>query len=356
MPRSLGKIRVMIASSALFDMREETTIWKEDPQKYDQYMYENQDVPCKPGAVFGLVQNMFDMNKKLKPFLGEDLFEILIVTKNAVTSSGLRTEKSLLHYKFPQEAVFYYGGAPISINDHRAFETDLLLTTDYKDAQTAVDHDIAAAVMEPKRGDYETMSGRVKFWFDFDAVVSGGSAEAVFQEKGLDFYKKHEKKHANVPLEIGPFGSFLKKLSLIAKDFEGLSKEFNEQSIFRPIELSILTARGTDARLRAMNTLTELGIHIHKTRMLSGASKAPWLRENLPAIFFDDQPVHLKEGSIYVPCGHVFYPTGTPMHKIWQKRQEEKHAKEQKQDTAKKTTKKVTKKTTKKTTNKRAPS
>lgn len=301
MGRPLGKIRVMVSSSALFDMREENALWEKDQDEYIKYMHDNQDTPLKPGTCFELVQSMYEANKKL----GYTLFEVLIVTKNAMNSSGLRTEKSILHYGFPQESIFFYNGSPVPMGDHEAFETDLLLTTCKIDAQNAVDANIAAALMEPRSGDYAVHS-KLKFWFDFDAVVAGGSSELVYKEKGLAPYKQFEAENGNTPLENGPFENLLKKLTLV-------SRELKEQGHKDIMELGILTARGGTARLRAMRTMEDRGIEVDVARLLSGADKDPWIKTNKPSIFFDDQRVHLEKSCAYTPCGHVLYPTGSPM-------------------------------------------
>lgn len=319
MGRPLGKIRVMVSSSALFDMREEDALWKKDQAEYIQYMHKNQDVPLKPGACFELVQSMYEANKKV----GYPLFEILIVTKNAISSSGLRTEKTILNYGFPQESVFFYNGSPVPMGDHEAFETDLFLTTCKIDAQNAVDANIAAAIMEPRSGDYGVHS-KLKFWFDFDAVVAGSSSELVYKEQGLAPYKKFEADNGNTPLENGPFENLLKKLTIV-------SKELKAQGHRDVMELGILTARGGTARLRAMRTMEDRGIEVDVARLLSGADKHPWIATNKPSIFFDDQRVHLESSCAYTPCGHVLYPTGSPMFE-YMRAQEAKAANDNKTD------------------------
>lgn len=302
MPRPLGKLRVLVSSSVLFDMENEHLIWEQDPQAYMEHMFKNKDVTLKKGACFHFVERLLSINEATE---NKDLIEISLFSKHD-EYTGQRIEQSIKDHGLEFHMRSYVKGRPLSPNDLRAYGCDLLLTTDETDAQTAIDNGVAAAIIHAPNGDYENDNPTLNLWFDGDAVAFGDSAERVYKDKGLEGYRKHEFNNASNVVEAGPFTAFLQKLSTLKKDAQ--SADFNF-----PVKMMLITARGGAAAHRAMNTIHAHGIEFDEMHYLGGASKRDFLKEHEADIFFDDQIAHTGPASEVLACGIVPYRTGSPM-------------------------------------------
>lgn len=328
MARPLGKIRIMVSASALFDLREEDEIYKKDPKAYIDMMVGMREVPLKKGAAFEFIRGMLELNKVAAAAgYKESLVEITLFSKND-TRSGLRIENSIQHYGFDFEMRSYVNGRALNGQDLDAYGTDLFLTTNQKDAQIAIDAGVAAAVMNPRASDYAfRQDGKMHLWFDGDAVAFGDTAERRYRDEGLENYKRMEQEDRNNPVEAGPFTAFLVKLGQ-------LREEFKQQKMNFPIHLSLLTARGGKAAARAMETINRLGISFDDSHFMGGAKKRTYLAKFDVDIFFDDQVAHTGPGSEVVPCATVPYRTGSAMFEFMAKQEAAKTVKAQAKENA----------------------
>ena len=209
------------------------------------------------------------------------------------------------------------GGKDVSEQDLDAFGTDLFLTRNEKDAQRAINHDVASAVVNfPPNGTYYNRSENepVRIWVDGDAVTFGSSSELVYREVGLDKYWAFEAENFDKELEEGPFTGVLAKISK-------LNEQFPEGK--KPFELSLLTARGSLSAARVFNIAAHHGIVFNgRSVFLGGTSKADILKVYKPDLFVDDQMVHLEDSRKYCPTGLVAYKEGSPMYEFHKKAQE----------------------------------
>ena len=68
--------------------------------------------------------------------------------------------------------------------------------------------------------------------------------------------------------------------------------------------------------MRVIKTLRKWGVYVDEAYFLGGLSKDKVLRAFGAHIFFDDQDVHLKSSSKFVPSGRVPYAFDSPLLKL----------------------------------------
>lgn len=320
MPRPLGHLRIMMSSRVLFDLEEADGIFKEKgPGAYADYMrgrgeYSGAFDPAlkgralKKGPLYDFAKALLDLNEvnekpivELGFFCKDDQETALPIFRNLdVGDMGV-----LVEYRVAT------AGNPLAQEIHDAFSTDLLLTRNPQDAQTAIDNGIAAAVINfPPHGTYDHngKSHPVRLFVDCDAVVFGGSSEVRYRTQGLEIYRDLEGKEFDQLLEPGPFTAVLAKMSQLNSEFpKGQS----------PFTITALTARGGIAAARVMTIAEGLGIRFNGgIFFMGGASKSEVIKAQRPHLYLDDQDVHLDAAKPYCPTGLVAYPAGSAMHRL----------------------------------------
>ncbi|SDZ53483.1 5'-nucleotidase [Jannaschia faecimaris] len=134
--------------------------------------------------------------------------------------------------------------------------------------------------------------------FDGDAVVFSEESDLIYKNDGLKAFFEHEQINAKNPMNAGPFGQFLKKLS-----------ELRAEHIFEPgvskVRIGLVTARNAPAHERVIHTLRAWGAPADEAHFVGPNSKAPFLRAMGAHIFFDDQEKHVLGAASVVAAGHV---------------------------------------------------
>jgi 5'-nucleotidase len=69
------------------------------------------------------------------------------------------------------------------------------------------------------------------------------------------------------------------------------------------LHVAIVTARNAPAHERAIKSMKDWGVTVNDAFFLGGIDKAPILETLKPHIYFDDQRINLKAGS--VPSVHI---------------------------------------------------
>jgi len=138
----------------------------------------------------------------------------------------------------------------------------------------------------------------VRIAFDGDAVVFSPESDEIYKEQGLQAFLKHERDNAKKPMAGGPFGEFLKKLSILRHIY------MNEEGFSR-VRIAIVTARNAPAHARVVHTLREWGTPADEAHFVGTRAKGPILKAFGAHIFFDDQERHVLGASAVVPAGHV---------------------------------------------------
>ena len=144
----------------------------------------------------------------------------------------------------------------------------------------------------------ESIGDEVRIAFDGDAVVFSSESDEVYKRHGLQAFLDHERQNATLPMAGGPFGTFLKKLSLLRELY---LKEDGVSSV----RIAIVTARNAPAHARVVHTLRAWGTPADEAHFVGSRPKAPILKAFGAHIFFDDQEKHVLGASVVVPSGHV---------------------------------------------------
>ncbi len=297
---------VGVSSTALFDLSEEDRHFreaeaanKEDAIKaYRDAMRKLEEQPLPPGSAMPVVKALLALNKH-KSIGDPPIVEVVVMSRNS-PETGVRVLNSIRSTGLAITRSAFTGGEPVAPLLH-AYSVDLFLTTDAKDAQSAINaRTCAAAIIRGTLPANYDDDGRVHIAFDGDAVLFDESSEVRYKEQGMAAFHTHESTHENTPLGDGPYANLLRK---IAQMQERLPTRIE----YSPVRVSIVTARNAPSDLRVIKTLRHWGVYVDEAYFLGGLKKAPVLKAIKAHIFFDDQDVHLDEAVSVVPSGKVPY-------------------------------------------------
>lgn len=305
MPLDLSDILVVgVSSRALFDLEKENEIFeKEGITGYRKYQQENEDEPLCPGTAFYLVQSLLHLNTDAK----KRIVEVVVMSRNS-PETGVRIMNSVRQHQLDVTRMAFSGGEPLAPHID-AFDIDLFLSKDAKDVQSVIDSkSCAAAYIYAPPKEFKPLDNRVKIAFDADAVLFSDESEHRYKTQGLEAFHKYEEEHEDDALGEGPFAKLLIKLSRIQEELPTTIE-------LSPLRLAIVTARNAPSHMRVIKTLRKWGVYVDEAYFLGGLSKEKVLKAFGAHIFFDDQDVHLKESSKFVPSGRVPYAFDSPLFK-----------------------------------------
>jgi 5'-nucleotidase len=300
-----------ITSTALFNLTESDKVFRENFAKnretaiieYRKYTLANEDKPLEDGTGMQLVKALLDLNKYRKA--GEPaLVEVVVMSRNS-PETGLRVLKNIRDRGLTISRHAFTGGESVT-QYLEAFDVDLFLTTNTKDAQRVIDAgNCATAIVKTPPSDMgATPEGQVRIAFDADAVLFDDSSELIFTKEGLSGFHANEDENQDIPMPDGPYAAFLKKLSKLQQRLP-----FGEA--FSPVHIAIVTARNAPAEMRVIKTLRHWGVYVNEIFFLGGLEKAKILKAFRPHIYFDDQETHLETAARYVPSGRVPYKSNS---------------------------------------------
>ncbi len=304
-----------ISATALLDLSEADKLYQKEFKKhpdtaidiYRKYMLENEDKILNEGIGFPLVKALLNLNRYQKQDEAP-LVEVIVMSRNS-PDTGVRVLNTIREIGLNITRSAFTAGES-SADYLEAFDVDLFLTTNEKDAQKVIDTGVCASAVLSIPPEYkcDIDDGQVRIAFDGDAVLFDESSELVYKEDGIEAFHKNEHNEQNIPMNEGPFASFLKK---IAKLQERLPMKME----FSPVRIAIVTARNAPADLRVIKTLRHWGVYVDEAFFLGGLEKSKILKSFKAHIFFDDQDVHLNTSSLVVPSGKVLYPTNSKLKK-----------------------------------------
>ncbi len=292
-----NRLVIGVSSRALFDLTAENEIFQsQGVEAYCSYQVEHEKELLKPGNGFRLVEALLNINNLPGQ---EGRVEVIIMSHNSPDTS-LRVFNSIAHYGLNISRAVLASGA--SLTPYlEAFNTDLYLSADEEDVQSAINCGIAAGIIccdEIRIPGKQDEISQIRIAFDGDAVLFSDESEQIYREKGLEAFEENERMQAENPLKQGPFAKFLKTISDIQKEFAP------EQA---PIRTALVTARSAPAHERVIRTLRAWNVRIDEAFFLGGISKTEVLRAFGAHIFFDDQAVHTQPASEVVPSARVPY-------------------------------------------------
>ncbi len=305
-----------ISATALFDLSEADKLFRDEFKKhpdnameiYRNYMLKNENNPLDEGIGFSFIKVLLDLNRYQKE--GEaPLVEVVVMSKNS-PETGVQVLNTIREMKLNITRSAFSAGKS-SAEYIQAFNVDLFLTTDEVDAQKVIDSGAcASAVLSiPPKYKCQTNDGQVRIAFDGDAVLFDESSEIVYKEEGLEAFHKNEVDSQNIPMNEGPFASFLKKLA-------SLQKRLPMRTEYSPVRIALVTARNAPSDIRVIKTLRHWGVYVDEAFFLGGVEKSKILESFGAHIFFDDQDVHLNTSSLVVPSGKVLYPSSSKLNQM----------------------------------------
>lgn len=293
------KLVIAISSSAVFDMTDADTVFKNDGEKsYREYQRKLINEPFGKGVAFPFIRRLLRLNKA---FEKEQPVEVVVLSRND-PDSGRRFFESCKHYELNiTRGAFLCGKDPYPYVD--SFNAALFLSAKEDDVRGALEAGMPAGLVLPTKASDEGVTDELRVAFDFDGVLASDEAEQVYQDSGLELFHHSEQKKANQPLSAGPLNGLARKLSYWQK-FEAKRKE--EDPSFRPLlRVAIVTARNAPAHSRFVRTLEEWGLTATETFFMGGVDKSRVLRVFKPHLFLDDQLSHLKGIADEIPCVHI---------------------------------------------------
>jgi len=287
-------LRIGISTRALFNLEEEHQIFKtQGVQAYAALQLEREKQIIKKGTGFEVVERLLNLNES-----GENPYvEVILLSQNSPDLS-LRAFNSIEEYGLNIKTGSFTSGRSLG-PFIPAWDIDLFLSNEGKDVQAAIAAGTAAARLgiAPEERQ-EIRESEVRIAFDGDAVVFSPESDEIYKNKGLQAFLQHETENATNPMTRGPFGEFLKKLSVLRKIYlnaDGFSK----------VRIAIVTARNAPAHARVVHTLRTWGTPADEAHFVGAREKAPILKAFGAHIFFDDQEKHVLGASSVVPAGHV---------------------------------------------------
>jgi len=305
-----------ISATALFDLSEADKVFrasfKEDRtsavQAYRAYMLEREGDALADGTGMPLVEALLALNS-YQPEGEDPLVQVVVMSRNS-PETGVRVLHNIREKGLPISRHAFTGGESV-VDYLDAFDVDLFLTTNSKDAGKVIDSGMCAAaiVKDPPSAHADIPEGQVRIAFDGDAVLFDESSELVYKTSGLKEFEQHEDRKQSEPMTDGPYATLLRKLSRLQERLP-FSVEFS------PVRISIVTARSAPAEMRVINTLRHWGVYVDEVFFLGGLDKSKVLKAFKPHIFFDDQDAHLEKASAIVPSGKVPYKTSSALNAV----------------------------------------
>lgn len=294
------KLVVAVSSTALFDLSAEHDLYLTlgvDEFRAHQKAH-RAEIP-KRGAAFPFIQRLLHLNSI---YTDEHPIEVVILSRNHA-DAGLRVMDAVAHYQLEISRSFFLAGqTPYPYM--QSIGAVLYLSTNKDEVKKAVQDGFAAGYVLPCETIPSDDDKQLRIAFDFDGVIAGDEAEAVYKESNnLDMFHEHEKKLKDQPLQAGPLMPLLKKIS----EFQKLERQKaqNMAAYTQMLRIAIVTARNAPAHERMINTLARAGIDADELFLLGGIEKKLVLDVLKPHIFFDDQIGHLQPASMSTPSVHV---------------------------------------------------
>lgn len=320
------KIINAITTSLLFDMREPNQIFREQgTQAYQAHMIKYADIPLPLGPYFD----------EFFTELQSEYVEFILCSRNDPITAYRAINTLAKHDLVPEQFLFTGGKSPIPFL--QSYDIDCFYTTNQQDANDASDHGLLGVYhpLDPhapannnqkpnpqaprdviplpgtQPGSVRNMyngAAQKQVIFDIDGVIVDQEGEKFFQENGhnVHLYHQREKELRHLKMNPGPAYKLWKKYQHI-----------NAQSTpgKEPFIISIVTARGSHAAVRALETFHQDGDRINGTvHCMAGKPKEPVLKiiaalsaaQKITCEFLDDQGKNVKMGTrAGIRSGHV---------------------------------------------------
>jgi 5'-nucleotidase len=193
MPLDLSDTLVVgIAATALFDLKTADAVFRakfeRDRQtavaEYRAYMLEHENEDLADGTAMPLVKSLLGLNRFQQAGDKSPLVEVVVMSRNS-PETGVQVFNNIRKQSLPISRHAFTGGESV-VEYLDAFDVDLFLTTNVKDAQRVIDGKLcAAAIVKPPPADRPPLpEDQVRIAFDGDAVLFDESSEIVYKFEG----------------------------------------------------------------------------------------------------------------------------------------------------------------------------
>lgn len=293
------KLVIAVASSALFDLAESDTVFRERGERtYREYQEANLDSPFDKGVAFPFVRRFLSINEK---FPDQTPVEVVLLSRNSAIT-GKRVFNSIEHYGLDiTRAAFLEGKSPYAYIP--AFNASLFLTANETDVMQAMDYGYPAGTALPSQVIDDEDDSELRIAFDFDGVIADDASERVYKAGSLEVFQDHETSRSHIPHSPGPLADLFRKLSFLQKlEDDALAADSRYSRVLRT---AIVTARNAPAHQRVITTLEHWGVNANEVFFLGGMKKDRILNVLRPHMFFDDQRSHLQSDAGDIPMVHI---------------------------------------------------
>ena len=192
MPYDLSKPLVIgISSRALFNLEQENKIFEEQGvEAYEAYQVAHENEILQKGAAFQLIKAFLELNNTE---LGR-LVEVIIMSRNNANTC-LRIFNSIQYYGLDITRATLTSGAEIAPY-LKAFKTDLFLSANSDDVQSAINDGIAAGriLTGDAHADPKQKINQIRIAFDGDAVLFSAESEKIFRRTEYRHLKNMRKR------------------------------------------------------------------------------------------------------------------------------------------------------------------
>jgi len=260
-------LRIGISTRALFNLEEEHEVFvNQGVQAYSALQLSRESTLVGQGTGFEVVERLLALNvPNSKPYV-----EVILLSQNSPDLS-LRAFKSIEHYGLAIKTGSFTSGRSLG-PFIPAWDVDLFLSNEAADVQAAVSAGTAAARLGIIPQDrQEIRQGEVRIAFDGDAVVFSPESDEIYKRDGIQAFLSHERENATKPMAGGPFGNFLKKLSILRRIYLGADGVSS-------VRVAIVTARNAPAHERVIHTLRAWGTPADEAHFVGVREKAPILK------------------------------------------------------------------------------
>jgi len=282
-----------VSTRVLFDLEEEHCVFVESgAEAYDALQRKREDAIPAPGPGFDVIRRFTALNRGT----GIERVRVVLLSKNP-PDHAVRLYAACERHCLPIVGGSFTCGRSVA-PAAAAWGVDLFLSSDEPDVRAALSIGIAAARMSlTKPEPHDAPTDGLHVALDGDSVIFGSEPDRIFDSEGLAVFERHERDHARIPIEPGPFGkTFLRKLARIRE----LGRDENSAS---PVRISLITARNAPAHERAIRTLRAWGVTLDEAHFVGSRIKAPFLCAAGAHIFFDDRDTQVVSAGRFVSAG-----------------------------------------------------
>lgn len=235
-----------------------------------------------------------------------------------------KVEDSGHNYGFDMIAMT--NGSPV-VPFLEAVEADLIFTTSEDSAQRMFRKGINAVCIPNRNKEtnlelYNRRNGDIVIFCDYDGVMGDAESEKVFQkaakelgnnDAGVAEFLTYEEAMKDVPMELGPLGDTIKKISRAVK-FQKENQMGSGEKQDIEVKIIVVTARSGQASARFGNTLEYYNIEISESYMMQGRNKNTILsaigkmNSGNTLLFFDDSRTHFTRSLELADIASIWVP------------------------------------------------